>query len=320
VDRVRSLLAQIEGGVVESITAEGANTAQAEVQARLFGIGGRGGYTHESRTEESRSLQDLTFVAFEDAADDRGLIFDLDASFADPDRWRSGEVHGRLRDGLLIRTTCPIQILDGGLFRLRVERLDKMADAILALGGEPVAPQSSSAGGSTRSRREAAEQGRRKALEEAKKLLFGGMDPNQLTAIVSFVEAFVGDSVAIRIAPCGIDQLELGFGGALLGRDEYIQREREHLFSRYGARASDWTAVCQIAAIPSRATKVEMSSDGDVVTDDAGVVNRANMERIAGEILETMEGLGIVEGPRWPSISVTPLGLYRSMPSGSGGD
>jgi hypothetical protein len=320
VDRVRSLLAQLEGGVVENIRAEGVNTAQAEVQARLFGIGGRGGYAHESRTEESRSLQDLTFVAFEEAADDAGLIFDLDSSFQDPERWRSGEVHARLRDGLLIRVTCPVQILDGELFRLRVERFDKMADAIVAVTDETDAPQAG-AGGSTRSRREASDRARRSVREHAKRLLLGGSDPSQLMAIVSFVESFVGDSVAIRIAPCGIDQLELGFGGALLGRDEYIQREREHLFSRYGARASNWTAVCQIAAIPSRDTKVEMASDnGNRVTDDTGQVNRANMERVAGEILEVMEGIGIVEGPRWPSISVTPLGLYRTMPTGSSSD
>ena len=38
------------------------------------------------------------------------------------------------------------------------------------------------------------------------------------------------------------------------------------------------------------------------------------MEKMAGGFLGYMEQLGIVEGPRWPSISVTPLGLYRTVP------
>jgi hypothetical protein len=57
VDRVRSLLAQIQGGVVDSMTSESTHGYEAGAQATVFGIGGHGDFTRESRRGESRSLQ-----------------------------------------------------------------------------------------------------------------------------------------------------------------------------------------------------------------------------------------------------------------------
>lgn len=312
VDRVRSLLAQLEGGVLEEVRAEGGNTLEAEAQARIFGIGGRGGYSHESRTEESRSLQDITFAIFEDAADAQGWIFELDDSFSDSANWHSGRVHGRLQPGMLVRITCPLQLLDGGLFRSRVARLDKMADALVELNAQP---NTSPTGGTNRARQNQAQA--KKAA--AKSLIFGqGFPIEMLEAIPNFVDAFLGESIAVRVAPCGLGQLECGFSGSLLGRDEYIQRERESLFSRYGAKAATWTSVLQIAAVPSEDTSSSGSpqpAQPPNVASASGSISRAAMEGMAGGLLEVMEQIGVVEGPRWPSVSATPLGVYRNVPS-----
>lgn len=90
VDRVRSLLAQLPGGVVEAIRAQSTNAFEGGGQASVFGIGAHGGYTREIASEESRSLQDLTFVAFEQTANEEGLIVELGAEVRDPTAWESG--------------------------------------------------------------------------------------------------------------------------------------------------------------------------------------------------------------------------------------
>jgi hypothetical protein len=45
-----------------------------------------------------------------------------------------------------------------------------------------------------------------------------------------------------------------------------------------------------------------------------GTIDRAGMERASLDLLAMMDSLGISEGPRWPSVSVIPLGIYRPVP------
>lgn len=300
VDRVRSLLAQMQGGVAEAVSQETTSTFDGGAQASLFGIGAHGGYAREARTSESRSLQDLTFVAFENHADEVGLIRQLDSKFFDPQEWISGAVHSSLTAGEIVRVECDVQVLDGSLFRERLLRFDRMAEALAVLTKPPSAQLNLKQ--------------RAQAVAAAKAETMRGVTPDALAAVAGFVGEFVGDSISMRLLPCGLEHLEAGFSGALLGRREYIQEERENLFSRYGSVASRWTSVVQIAAIP------EDPAEGDSHVPSAGSlrpeggISRAGMEQVAGNLLALMESIGLVEGPRWPSISVTPLGVYRPVP------
>jgi hypothetical protein len=113
--------------------------------------------------------------------------------------------------------------------------------------------------------------------------------------------------------PCGESSRELGFTGALLGRKEYIQEERENLFSRYGQAPTVWTTVFQIAAVPPKPDGAPEYAPEETL-DAAGQISRANMEKSISGLLGHFEQLGLVEGPRWPSISITPLGIYRTVP------
>lgn len=298
VDRVRSLLAQLQDGVVDAIKSETTHTAEAGAEARVFGIGGRGGYGRETRLEESRSQQDLTFVAFEELCNEEGLISDIGADFASPALWESGQVHASLREGQLVRLTCDVQVLDGGLFGDRVNRFQAMARALVGINGS--VPQLANA-------KQLAKQ-----TSDAVDAVMG-IPATQMNAISEFVQAFVGDSVSVRVLPCGSDFLEFAFAGALLGRQEYLQAEREHLFSRYGNGPSKWTAVLQVAAIPSDPSTADSAAEVDSLRE-SGDISRAGMERVASNLLQLMESIGLVEGPRWPSVSVTPLGIYRLVP------
>lgn len=316
VDRTRSLLAQLQGGLVESLTSENASTAEGMASASFFGIGGSGGYSREARHQESRSFQEMVFVAFEALADEEHLIADLGPEFKAYEGWESGTVHAALSEGQLVRMTCDVQLLDGSLFRQRLERFDKMIDGYLGLAAD-VTPRNSTP------------KQRAQVSSAAKAALMGGITSEQLGAISDFVDAFVGDSISFRALASGTEHLAHGFGGTLLGRREYIQEERESLLSRYGTVASNWTCVMQVAAIPAReapevpeATEAsELSEAPDSKSDDAkpepssnAGFDRATMERMVLSLLGMMEEMGVVEGPRWPTVSVTPLAVYRTIP------
>jgi hypothetical protein len=276
-DRVRSLLAQLQGLILESLA---------------------------SPVDGSRSAQDLTFVAFEQLADEHLLVKDLGAPYFDAEQWRTGAVHKELRPGDLVRIGADVQVLDGGLFETRLQRLDALLDAYLTVTGQRNVPL-----GAQKNDEGPKPLGAQRGV--AKKQAFGGLDQPQLQAIAEFVKAYVGESIAVRVLPCGRDQLDLGFTGALLGWKTYVQDDRDTLFSRYGNVASRWTAVLQVAAMPENG-RDEVTVDSDVL-DAAGNLSRAGVERVATQLLAMMEGIGIAEGPRWPSISVTPLAFYRDV-------
>src|ERR1700761_1734391 len=75
--RVRSYYAQQNRGVIDSVLSRDTDTRQADVQARLMGIGGSGGGSRERAREESRSLQDLSYVIFEELFEEANLITDV---------------------------------------------------------------------------------------------------------------------------------------------------------------------------------------------------------------------------------------------------
>lgn len=321
VDRVRSLLSQLAGGLIEETRSSSGDEMTGEAQALVFGVGARGDFTRNRQHEEARSFQDLTFVAFERLANERGYIAEMPDAVFDPEQWSNGHVHSLLLPGQLLRVECEVQLLDGSFFDSRVKRFISLAEAMvdMALEGTPA-----SAGGGTAAGARNIARARETARAQALAALMSGTSPAQLDAISRAVQSFVGDSISLRVLPCGIQKPEFAFTGALLGRKEYIQEEREHLFSRYGQAPSNWVSVLHVAAVPTETSSTPALADssaeeGDDVdapedVDQSAAIDRADMEKTMSELLGMMEEVGIVEGPRWPSISVTPLGIYRVVP------
>jgi hypothetical protein len=133
IERTRSLLAQIDRGVVEEVIRRKADTVGGEAGGRLLGIGAGGSFARESSREESRSMQDLAFVFFEESAYDKGFLLDLPPSVRSAEEWRSGRVGESLTEGMLVRVEADVQILDPNFFAARLERFPKLAEAALDL-------------------------------------------------------------------------------------------------------------------------------------------------------------------------------------------
>ncbi|MBN9611266.1 MAG: hypothetical protein J0I11_18355 [Actinobacteria bacterium] len=313
IDRVRSLLAQLAGGIIEQVRASSANTMTGGAQALILGIGGRGERASSSQYEESRSLQDLTFDAFERLADENAYVTDLPPESRDAAKWQVGEIQSALLPGQIIRVNCEVQLLDAEFFESRVQRLLHLSKSIYSMQEGAASQYASRSSSSTK--RTADNKAAIRERDAGLAAMMGGISHHQLEAIVRAVRAFVGDSVSIRILPCGLGHLEFAFIGNLLGRREYIQEERENLFSRYGQAPTKWTTVFQVAAVPAEPDAgSESYTAEDTTVDGSDQVLRSKMEKNAAGLLSYMEFLGIVEGPRWPSVSVTPLGIYRTVP------
>ena len=305
VGRARSYLAQLDKGVVESVIERVEHDIKADVKASLFGLGGAGGIGRATGREESRSLQDLTFTVFEELAVEQGFLLDATADFADADMWLNGALHDSLVEGQLLRIRSDIQILDPRFFTSRIERIESFADALIDITTEPPSVKPGSNKGQQKRLMEHAKEATRAAL-------WSGTDPNSVKAIAGVVNSLLGDSIAVRVIPCGDEHAELSFGGALIDRTEYIQPEREALFSRYGSILRGWSCVLQIASLPLQDEPTSMDLNTELLGPGKRI-KRATFEQFVIQFITLMESIGMAEGPRWPSISVTPLAIYREV-------
>jgi hypothetical protein len=106
IDRVRSLLAQLSGGVVEQSVERLTKSQDARAGGSLFGLFDRGGGLFRERaTEQTKTLQDALFILFEDAAAESGL-FELATDLGDVANWEDRSVHEALRPGQLLRLSA----------------------------------------------------------------------------------------------------------------------------------------------------------------------------------------------------------------------
>lgn len=310
VERTRSFLSQLSQGLVESVVEKSGSATSGEAKAQILGLGAGGQYARDASREETKSVQDLTFVAFEEAAHDAGYLVSAPPEVSDPDAWSDGRVHAALMEGQVIALTCDIHVVDAEFLGARIERVEMLGDALAGLTGQ-AANQAPTTTKAARRR-----DGRRPAQMRKPHPIWGDMDPVVMKSLADLFRSFLAGSIAIRVLPCGEDHPEYSFGGSLLSRREYIQEEREALFSRYGSVLRGWTTVIQIASAPEGVPSSELVLD-DIQLLAGGGVDRSAIESLALRFSGFLEGMGISEGPRWPSISATVLGIYRTVPISS---
>ena len=90
-----------------------------------------------------------------------------------------------------------------------------------------------------------------------------------------------------------------------------VGEEREALFAKYGSAVTEWTVVSQVATVPTAGAGRAEVELGELVSGDE--IDRASMEDAAAQLMEVMERLGVAEGPSFPTITVTPLAVFREF-------
>lgn len=319
VERVRSYYAQLNRGVIDSVVNTATSSTALDGEAKLVGIGLAGGRTREASRQESRSLHDLTYVVFKELLQREGLLTALGPDWSEPYGWATGRLHEQLVEGQVLRFTGDVQILDPTFVRSRITQVTRVARAIagLTMGAvEPeAAPPPSRQGGRTHAgkRPQSVDQVRDAQKEAAVQAILGDVAPAMFNEIADFTAGFTNDSIVVRAQPCGPGRPELHFGGMLLSRSDYVQEDREALFSRYGTQLRDWTVVMQVARLPASGPSAEVDLDEIDIVDATGKIDRAGVERMVSSFLTVVEGTGLAEGSVFPAIPVTVLAIYREF-------
>jgi hypothetical protein len=296
--RVRSYLAQLEQGLPERVQRVEERMRRWTLGAQVMVGRAEAGRQSSSREQQDRTLSDLHFAIFEDVAEQVGFLKDISKDVTRLEEWSSGRLHAALQEGHAIRVTAPTRLTDG--------------EHIIALLKKLAPVQLSTASGNPPEDAEA---------ETAQ--LFASMvgtesvsqDEPFLNEMEAMVRLLFDTGIWVRCMPCGAEHPEACFSGVLLDRSEYIDPERFAIFSRYGADVREWTVVGTVTRIAQQGPTREIDFDSlaSEVTTSQGLLDRNQLESMLSRLLEMCEAQGITEGPRWPSIVITPLAVYRQV-------
>lgn len=274
--RVRSLLAQLHEGAPEQVSVS--EEKHRKWSAALGSALGLTGERSTSRGEvATRTLADLHFALFEDAAEQTGFLRDISDYASRAKNWNRSKLHRGLTEGDIIRATAPTRVVDPRHVAEQFRRLDDtFGDGAASVRGSMSAAQ-----------------------------------------IQAMLEALYGPGVVVRAFPAGVDEPQCHLAGTLLEAPGYLETERATLFSRHGVALQQWTIVGQVARLPSdqsgQPDTSAFESLGDEMMNSSGSLNRSKLEEMLVKMTEFLEAFGMAEAPQHPAISITPLAVYRTV-------
>lgn len=297
--RARRLLGEVEGGVVEQVVNSVASRRSKRLAGKIPGLleGGaeRGG---DAKSEETLSVDDALLSVVEETLDQAGLLVTA-AGLNDPSAWAAGRIHEQLAPAQLVRVTCEAQLIDPEFFASSVHRVVDALETIAVFGAGAAAMQKGA-------------NERKKMAQHLVKEILDGMSPDLVRQLGDGIRKYFGEGLFIRQLPCGNEFRSYGLLGPLL--TGALLDDRAAMFAKYGAAPSSWTVLSQIATVTSPAAGDEAGSamSGHHNGDDEEV-DRPEFERVAGEMMVALEATGVSGGPVWPTITVSPIAIYRSV-------
>lgn len=295
--RARRLLGEVEGGVVEQVVNSVASRRSGHLSGKLPGlIEGGGESGGDAKVEETLSIDDALLSVVEETLDQAGLLVTADG-LDDPAAWAEGRIHDQLAPAQVVRVTCQAQLIDPEFFASSVHRVIDALETIAIFAAGTAAMQ------------KGANERKRMAQHHVKQIL-EGMPPELVRQLGDGIRKYFGEGLFIRQLPCGNDHRSYGLLGPLL--TGALLDDRAAMFAKYGAAPSSWTVLSQIATVTSPAAEPgsAIAANQD---DDGEDVDRPEFERLAGEMMVALEATGVSGGPVWPTITVSPIAVYRSI-------
>lgn len=147
-----------------------------------------------------------------------------------------------------------------------------------------------------------------------------GDDDDQFEQMMAMVEALYGENLAVTVMPCGPSEPSAAFLGVIGHGTDHVALDRDSLLSRIGPDTPALTTIMQLARVPTERdnTRSAQAVVADVMRKlKAGgdSIDRSAIDEFLLEMMRMTEDHGLQSAPRWPSVAMTPLAIYRQMPA-----
>uniref|UniRef100_A0AAU2A8X7 Uncharacterized protein n=1 Tax=Streptomyces sp. NBC_00093 TaxID=2975649 RepID=A0AAU2A8X7_9ACTN len=312
-DKVRAMLAQLEGGIAEEERKTNREGNQWTAGQHLQNIG--------SETHTQKSLGDALFPALEAALDAEGLIRDISDEVANIDEWVSGDLKNRVPPGSLVRIKAHGSLFDA---RYVAETFAAFGAVNIGLGtiDEGNAPQTSPPNGAKgrqgkQSNRPTASKKTDLKTPQLEDIIpdfqIIGSDEDvangyYMRAIAQVARGVFAPGLHMNLSP--VKSGEVLISARLQEGRQYLDSETDILFARYGTEQQEWTLVGSVGSYGPTKTDVPEANfqrpDGSVLRGEFANYINAHMRHLGG--------LGFIDLPQYPGFSVIPFAVYRAIP------
>lgn len=287
-ERVRSLTAQLLGGVPQDATKGSSHDVGASGEVRggipaVLNGRGKGDYRYYRTQNETRSLHHHVYSLFEKRLRDRAAVTEVDTDF-DFDGWTEDRFH----DGQFVRVTGLVRLMDYGWISMMMEALPGMMRAAHHASNIGL-KQERNEGRITRKQFEDQQQIQQAELQELKDL--------KLEKFTELIRQLYGDAVRVKVVP-DPEQLSKTFvGSADLA---CFHDSAASLAQKYGYGIdAGWVVLGQVnrSTVESKPTPIPTGNE----MEDA-------FESVALSINDIFR---VASATTFPAISFTPISVYR---------
>lgn len=281
VERLKSIIAQVEEGVADSTVSSQARTQEASgsIEGGVFGLfkgGSNVAALWQKQVSETRSLHDYIYNKVESTLLKHDLLLSLPEDASDSDSARTS-----LTDTSFFLANGRVMINDFSQMRLILDNFN-------AIGKFLARAQAQS---------EPSEKQKRAARRTAEQNL--KLDPEWIKGFSVFFDTFYKDRVVIKLVPYSSDPSFRLVGNLNV---DFLRDPIESITYKYGTSpTSSWTMFGQVAAIPPLEGWQPLS-----------LIGGAQIEAAFQNMFDQMRQVEIMaQSVVHPEVAVTPIAVYR---------
>jgi hypothetical protein len=308
-DKVRSMQAQLDGGIAE---AENSTTRSD----KNTGVGVKGIVNHYQQWGGEQTIQkslgDALFPLLEDGLESAGVLRDVSEELSDPKFWISDRIQKELPPGSLIRLTSLGSLFDARYIASIFAGFASTYMGLRQLGAVPgqVPGQPRKPAPPVKAARAA------DIVRELEDKIpdFGKMQgdgseiisTDALRAMVRVSRGLFTPGLHLNLTPTEDDKLTVS--ARLQEGRQFLDTDTEILFARYGTQRQEWTAVGTVGHYGAKDAE-GFSTDTQLVSGPS--VNRGVTAQYINSLMAFIGRFGFADLPQYPGFSIVPLGVYR---------
>lgn len=290
VERIRSLVSQLEEGLVESFSKSlgTESSISGTIKGSALGlVGGEGALDNLWRREsaENKTLHDYVYSKLEKLLIENNLLVE---SGSEPLGYDAAmEFRGSLTSTTFLLLDAVVEINDFARMKLILGNFNKIADflAWVQSQNDDQVPTHLSKGRSS--------SGKKKSGNDM------SLDPKLINGLQLLIDNLLGGKLVLRANPFS-DGVPVNVVGVL--REECLRERLNDLLTKYGSRpVQRWRVFCQVASLdPHDSSHAPLASQAD---------------GIGGAFIKMFDAMRSVDHTvqpyRHPDVTVTPIAVYR---------
>jgi hypothetical protein len=308
-EKVRSMLAQLEGGI-----AEEARETERHDKKTEAGIKGVGVHQQSWGSEEyvSKSFGDVIFPTLEESLTAEGLLTDISENVATEQAWISGRLASEHPAGSIVRVSAPGALFDARYVAAVLAGFAAAWTGLVDLETGEQSPRPTSGKKPPRPQKHEVPSGPPRLEDVISD--FPPMDDGQLNAkfvrgIVKIARGLFAPGLHLNLMPTSSDRIAIS--ARLQEGRAYLDSDPEILFARYGLGFQEWTLVGSIGhyaeSEPADDLPEATLSEGDSLV-------RGRTAQYINAFMNLVGGRGFADIPQFPGFSVVPFAVYRTIP------